>query len=134
MQEQIHRLDSYFSKWFRVYEITETRRKLMRGSASTVVDYLVSEDTNYIFVETISVLHLGRLGWAWTCDADKLVYFVLPETAYIVEPVVIREHLELWGELYGCKEALNEHGHTKLGMYVPLEKFAEVCESVKIIP
>lgn len=133
------RLDTYFSKWYFVSPVTmdlERKgidRKFKRGSIVTYAEYKtdsLTQKTGNIFVETISVDTLGRLGWAWTCTADLLMYLALPNTLYVVNPTKVRECIEVWQKAYGVRSVKNK-GYKSVGIPVPVREFSKICESVR---
>jgi hypothetical protein len=132
-------LDEYFSKWYQITCATLQEEKrgidrfFLRDEITTAVEYKTDDKTSKtgnVFVETYSNLERNKFGWAWTCQADILIYFALPDTLYIVKPHVIREHIDEWLEKYGIRTVKNR-GWTSVGIAVAEEDFSTICESVR---
>ncbi len=135
------RLDRYFSKWYEVTPVSidlqrdGIDRKFKRGSAVTYAEYKTDSrtaTTGNIFVETMSVDTIGKLGWAWTCKADMLMYLALPNTLYIVDPLNVRDCIEFWQSAFGIRKVKNK-GYKSHGIPVPVKEFEKICESVREI-
>lgn len=138
-------LDEYFSKWYLIADVSmDTQRKgidriFTRQAFSepiqpTInVEYKADEktqSTGNVFIETMSVMEMGKYGWAWTSQADMLVYLAIPDTIYIVPPVKIREIIPEWTKTYGVRTVRNK-AYKSCGIPVPEEEFAKICSSVR---
>lgn len=141
-------LDIYFSKWYTIYPVNMDmqrkgidrlfeRRQLsddpMLEKDIIKIEYKSdsrTQDTGNCFVETKSVMELGKLGWAYTSQADILVYFAEPDTLYIVRPEAIREKVDEWVRKFGERPVRNKNYHT-IGVPVPERVFETICESVR---
>lgn len=136
-------LDEYFSQW---YDISPVNMDLERKGidrwfrrkgqpALTTVEYktdVLTQKTGNVFVETYSVLESGRYGWAWTCSADMLMYYAMPNTIYIAEPIKVREKIDKWQKKYGVRTVKNK-GYHSVGIPVPAKEFKRICRSVREI-
>ena len=79
--------------------------------------------TGNAFVETLSVAP-NKPGWAVTCTADYLLYWVRNRGLYICRPLALRCHLADWKRTCESRSIPNR-GYTTEGLLVPLNKFAE---------
>lgn len=94
------------------------------------------------FVETVSVLREvppreNKQGWAHTCKADWLIYYVPPlHTAFVMNPINIKRMISAWKMKY-TEVWIENNG--KLGKYrssgllVPLQEFEQLGMSVNIV-
>lgn len=138
-------LDEYFSKWYLIADVSmDTQRKgidrifTRQGSAEPIqptinVEYKADErtqETGNVFIETMSVMEMGKYGWAWSSQADMLVYLAIPDTLYIVPPVKIREIIGEWTKKFGLRTVRNK-AYKSCGIPVPEEEFAKICSSVR---
>lgn len=104
------------------------------GETKTV-EYKTDHKTQYthnVFIETVSVDTRGVDGWALTCQADLLFYYVPgsgEEMIYIIQPQVIREHLEDWKKRYPIRSALND-GYKTWGICVPQDEFERIAQDI----
>lgn len=131
-------LDAYFSSWYEIAPVTmeEQRRGIDRvfyrksDGRRYLVQYksdTTAARTGNAFVETVSVDVSETAGWAYTCEADYLVYFIPPMgLAYVLKPSRIREKLPAWLEEYETRAAPNK-GYRTVGVLVPLDEFEELC-------
>lgn len=139
-------LDEYFSRWYIIHDVSmDTQKKgIDRIFSRTAVhadpihptinvEYKADEktqSTGNVFIETMSVMEMGKYGWAWTSQADMLVYLAIPDTIYIVPPIKIREMIPEWTKTYGVRTVRNK-AYKSCGIPVPEEEFAKVCSSVR---
>ncbi len=85
-------------------------------------DFLAHE-TGKVFVETVSVDTEGKEGWAYSSQADLLVYYVPGLRRIVVLPLVeLREALPAWSEQYPTRPAQNVDYATH-GVLVPIGEF-----------
>ena len=79
--------------------------------------------TGNAFIETVSVKQGNRIikqGWAYTCQADFLFYYLpLDLIAYVYQPSVLQTYVELWGRKYRQVSVPNK-GYITQGIIVPL--------------
>lgn len=130
----------YFSKWFdiEVAPLEQQRKgfdftfypKYSSDPPRTVelkTDTLTRKTGN-VAIEWWSVMEQGRYGWAWTSQADIIVYIALPNTCYIFQPGKIREQLDRWVKQYGMRNVKNK-GYTSAIIPVPVSNFVGYCEA-----
>lgn len=94
-------------------------------------------ETHNAFIELISNDVTGKKGWAYTCKAEHVMYFV-DDTGpiYIVRTSVIRDHLKEWNGQFTLKVIANknqitqEHIYNSIGTLVPLDVLEEVSYRV----
>lgn len=92
-------------------------------------DFLAA-DTGHVFVETISIDTDGKAGWAYTSQADLLVYFIPGlRRIYVIPLETLREHLPAWVEAYPSRSARNE-AYSTHGLLVPIAEFARFASQV----
>lgn len=92
-------------------------------------DYRASETGN-AFVETISVDTAGKAGWAYSSQANYLMYYIPGDgLIYVLALETLRQQLPRWLEKYPLRAAQNERYATH-GVLVPLHKFEEHAEAV----
>lgn len=124
-------LDSYFSTRFDIEVVGRDgqRRGIDRvfrcretGKCETV-EYKTDKKAQYThnaFIETISVDTEGRRGWAYTCTADLIFYYIPGDgIVYVLEPVTVRRLLADWVARYPTRKVKNSTYHTH-GVCVPL--------------
>lgn len=134
-------LDEYFGQWYEIAEvdINQQRKGIDRiftgksGGDSKTIEYKADEktqDTGNVFIETWSVMEMGKYGWAWTCQADMLIYLAIPDTIYMIQPIKVRESIPKWEKRYGLKTVKNKH-YTSAGITVPIGVFELSCDAVR---
>lgn len=126
-------LDSFFLHRFAVRPATpdEQRQGIDRGfkrlsdGKEFKVEYKADETaakTGNAFVETMSVDTANKPGWALTCQADFILYYIVGTgRVYILRPKDIQERLEQWAQ-YPERHIPNGTYHT-IGLLVPLDEF-----------
>lgn len=86
--------------------------------------------THNAFIETVSVDTAGKRGWAYTSEADVLVYYIPgDELLYIVRFSRLRARLPHWLDLFPSRRIPNRGYHT-VGLLVPLEELEECADVV----
>ena len=134
-------LDRVFVESYRIRRATE--REQRRGidrvftnretGRETRVEYKTdyrAAETHNAFVETVSVDSDGKQGWAYTSEADYLVYYVPGDgLVYVLALETLREQLPRWAEAYPHSVALND-GYNTHGVLVPLDEFEEHAAAV----
>jgi hypothetical protein len=117
--EQRHGIDRIFTR----------RQTGQRLAVEYKTDYKASETGN-AFVETVSVDAAGKASWAYSSEADYLIYYVPGDgLIYVLALEILRRELPRWIEEYPLRAAQNE-GYTTHGVLVPLHKFEEHAEAV----
>lgn len=140
-QEGERRLDAHFTTGYDITPAThvEQRQGIDRhfvnrvtGAASTV-EYktdLKAKRTHNAFIETISVDARGKSGWAYTSQANTLMYYIPgDELIYIIAFPTLRLRLPTWATRYPVKRALNE-GYATYGLVVPLHELERIAVMV----
>lgn len=86
--------------------------------------------TGNAFVETISVDTEHKPGWAISCAADYIVYYIVDSgPAYVIEPSKIKARVEGWEAQYQTRRIPNKGYHT-VGILVPLDEFERLAYKV----
>lgn len=100
-------------------------------------DTIASQTGNAFLEISILAKPQHKPGWAYTCAADFLFYFVPLATIYIVRPDTLRRHLSAWIAAYPLKK-VQTHGHDKYqsyqtqGVLVPLKELAKIGKVIEI--
>lgn len=134
------KLDAYFSRWFsiRPAKRAEQRRGIdrffSRQGATYPVEYKTdarADETGNAFVETVSVDTVGKQGWAYTSEAEFLLYYVPgAEAVYIIPFTNLRQHLAQWVQSYPLRKIPNK-GYCTHGILVPLTEFERIAQRVE---
>jgi len=133
------KLDEYFGKWFTITLATRDEQRagidriFTRGHNRYQVEYKSdarAAQTGNAFVETIGVDTANKAGWAYTSQADWLLYYVPgPEIVYIIRFRALRNALPRWVATYPTRRIPNQGYHTH-GLLVPLDEFERVAKRV----
>jgi hypothetical protein len=135
----------FLDKWFATdYDVKPaTRHEQRRGVDRTFIqrrtgqrfrveyktDYKAAETGN-AFVETVSVDTAGKAGWAYSSEADYLIYYIpTDDLIYVLALEVLRHELPRWVREYPLRAAQNE-GYATHGLLVPLDEFEKSAEVV----
>lgn len=133
-------LCAHFEEWFTIKRVSmaEQRAGIDRifhpkdGGPTLKVeiktDWTASKTGN-AFIETVSVDTTGKKGWAYTSQADVLLYY-LPDDMliYWIAFTTLRKHLQRWSK-YKTRKIPNR-GYFTIGLLVPLAEFEEHSEHV----
>lgn len=84
--------------------------------------------TGNAFIELISVDIAGKLGWAFTCQADYIVYRVVGGSIYLLQPSAITGHLPAWNRYE--RRTIKNKGYCSLGLLVPLSELERIARKV----
>jgi hypothetical protein len=132
-------LDRFFSRWFRIVpaDRAQQRRGIDRifvaGTRRIAVEYKsdsAAAKTGNAFVETISVDTAHTPGWAYTSQADVLLYFIPPDgLVYVVKFSRLRQALPGWLRRYPVR-AIPNAGYRTHGVLVPLDEFERLAQGV----
>lgn len=135
-------LDRYFQRWFHIHpaRIEEEqafgfdRIFVRRDNGKTLtIEYKSDDryqDTGNAFIETTSVDSANKPGWAKTCKADLLCYYLVADgLVYAVKPDDIRAALPVWEKRYPVGKASND-GYTTIGLLVPMHEFKRIAFKV----
>jgi hypothetical protein len=86
--------------------------------------------TGNAFIETLSVDTSGAPGWALSCQADFIVYYVVGiGPAYVIRPAAIRRQMARWEREYPSRRIANRGYHT-VGLLVPLDELERIAHAV----
>jgi hypothetical protein len=86
--------------------------------------------TGNAFVETISVDTANKAGWAYTCQADYILYYIVGiGPVYVLRPGDIKRRVERWKKQYPSRKIPNGRYHT-VGLLVPLDEFERMAVQV----
>jgi len=134
-------IDEFSGKWYAIREATrdEQRRGIDRiftekkTGIVTTVEYkadTTASRTGNAFVETVSVDTANKPGWAYTSQANWLLYY-LPQDGliYLWEFATLRRHLPRWVKQYPAR-AIPNKGYKTHGVLVPLAEFEQFCDKV----
>jgi hypothetical protein len=143
-------LDAYFEKWYHIKKARleeELKGKYDRwfkpkgiaGAKWIPVEYKTDEltdKTGNLFIETYSAVEWGRYGWAWTTKAEKVIYYALPDTVYILDVETLRTKLGDWHKEGRKERKVKNKGYTSMGYAIPADEIAEIIgeKNVRILP
>jgi hypothetical protein len=134
-------LDHYFSRWFYIEPANPEEQRLgidrffmsRNQKHRLAVEYKTDETasrTGNAFIEVVSVDSSGKAGWAYTSQADYLLYYVPPRAfIYMLKMADIRERLSLWHQKYPLRRIPN-NGYFSHGLLVPLRDLERYAEGV----
>jgi len=149
------RLDQFFGQWYRVDPVNRELQRLgidrvftaKRNGVVWLVEYksdTTAARTGNAFIETVSVDIANKRGWAYTCAAHMLIYYI-PPTGDIRVLSVERLKTELLGNLnqYVTHTIPNVRGgqaYNTIGVCIPLAKLdaitiyqRKLCRQQKIL-
>jgi hypothetical protein len=132
-------LDELFSQWYTCHpvDMDMQRKGIDRiftkedGTRITVqykIDYK-TQKTGNAFIETVSVDVKNIPGWAYTCEADYIVYRVpgySPTDVHIIPTKALQEALPKWEQTYKTRGAKNR-GYMTYGLLVPFPALAKLA-------
>lgn len=131
-------LDDYYSTRFHIEpaDREEERRGIdrwftdKRNGSTYAIQYkadTTAARTGNAFVETVSVDTKNIPGWAYTCEADFIIYYVVGcGPAYVIRPVEIRKRLGSWEREFESR-AIPNQGYNTVGLLVPLDEFERIA-------
>lgn len=131
-------LDRYFRKRFKIEEASMDEERLgidryftdRRNGRRYAIQYKADKTaarTGNAFVETVSVDSNNTPGWAYTCTADFIIYYVVGcGPAYVIRPDEIRKRLPHWQRTFQERRIPNDGYHT-VGLLVPLDEFERIA-------
>lgn len=133
-------LDSFFAgRGHTIQPATRGQQRLgidrvfLWGGKMALIEYktdFIAHQTGHVFVETVSVDTDDRAGWAYTSQADLLVYFIPGLRRIFVTPLEkLREQLDGWAAQYPSRPARNE-AYSTHGLLVPIAEFARFASQV----
>jgi hypothetical protein len=130
------RLDAFFARWYDIQPVCrqDQRRGIDRffthkeTGARVAVEYKTdwtASKTGNAFVETISVDTTDKPGWAFTSQADYLMYYLPGDLLiYVFKFSTIRRLLPRWQRDYPTRRIPNQ-GYCTHGLLVPLAEFEQ---------
>lgn len=89
--------------------------------------------TGNAFVETISVDTTHTPGWAFTCQADYIFYYLpLESRIYVYVPATLQSVLKDWQKRYPtCSTSKGQNkGYKTHGVLVPLREFSKCANRI----
>jgi hypothetical protein len=95
-------------------------------------DFRASETGN-AFIETCSVHkeECEKLGWAFTCGAEFLMYHVVGDTTiYILDTATSQQNVDGWSKLHREAKSFNPTYHS-IGILVPLSEIKGMASAVE---
>jgi hypothetical protein len=134
-------LDFYFGAEFAIRPATREQQRLGIDRIFTrrtdgrewLIQYKADKTaarTGNAFVETVSVDTAGKEGWALTCTADFIMYYVVGiGPLYILRPNDIRAKIQEWQRQYPERRIPNGTYHS-VGLLVPLDEFERAAVQV----
>jgi hypothetical protein len=133
-------LDRRFSQWYTIAPASDAEQRKgidrifqsLDGAVWTVQYKADSKaaQTGNAFVELVSVDKSGVKGWAYTCQAQLLLYYVPPAaTIYVVPVVSLKLALARWQGEYQRRTIPNK-GYNTIGLLVPLTVLAGLAIKV----
>ena len=128
-------LDAFFAaRGHRIQPATRGQQRqgidriFLRGGKMARVEYktdFLAHETGHVFIETISIDTDDKAGWAYTSQADLLVYYIPGQNViYVISLERLREHLPRWCETYPTRPAQNQQYATH-GVLVPIGEFEQ---------
>jgi hypothetical protein len=134
-------LDHWFADWYEIRPATceEQRQGIDRifirrqtGKRLAIeykTDYRAAQTGN-AFVETVSVDTADKAGWAYSAEADYLLYYIPGDSlVYVMTLEILRRELPRWVREYPHRAAQNK-GYATHGVLVPLHEFERHAEVV----
>jgi len=90
--------------------------------------------TGNAFIETISVDSEQKAGWAFTSQADVVLYYVPGrDQVYVLRTTAVRSRLPFWLQACEVRQVPNDGYHTH-GLLVPLDELAGCADRVLHCP
>lgn len=134
-------LDEFSATWYDIREVS--REEQGRGIDRIFVEKATGEivkveykadttasRTGNAFVETVSVDTANKRGWAYTSQADWLLYYLPGDgLIYLFEFATLRQHLPRWTKQYPTR-AIPNAGYKTIGLLVPLAEFERHADKV----
>lgn len=134
-------IDSLFCDEFAIRPATRQQQRMgidrvftrRRDGREWKVEYKADKTaarTGNTFVETVSVDTRNKLGWAYTCQADFIMYYIVGRgPLYILRPRDIKGKIGNWQRRYPQRRIPNNGYHT-VGVLVPLHEFERLAVQI----
>lgn len=140
-------LDIFFAKWFTIVKADPYQQRQgidrffyrKKNNEKLSIQYksdFRADKTGNCFVEIVSSSEDASPGWAWSCSADILIYY-LPNSgvAYLVSIPILKNpnlppYLLMWAKQFpwrSIKNTNNGRAWTTQGILVPILEFSKVC-------
>lgn len=138
-------LDKHFSKWYDICPATRAQQQKGIDRVFTrrddgrryTIEYkcdATAARTGNAFVETVSVDSAGKPGWALTCSADFIIYYIVGRgPAYVIRPKEIKKRARKWERRYPKRTIPNKksgYRYNTIGVLVPLAEFERIAYDV----
>lgn len=133
-------LDAYFSRHWDIRAATREQERQgidrifrRHDGAELSVQYKTdfkAGRTGNVFIETVSGDAIGRAGWAFTCQADRLIIYI-PDwsRAYVLTPALVASHVHEWKNRYRIRVSENDGYHT-YGVLVPVSEIEQLATQI----
>ena len=137
------RLDRHFADRFLIAPASREQQRqgidrlfTHRESGSTyTIEYKTdwtAARTGNAFVETVSVDTADIPGWAYTSQAEWLVYFIPKQrTIYLIAFDDLRANLPHWLAICKAAPPIPNYNYHTLGILVPLSDFAQIASRIE---
>ena len=134
-------LDKYFADRFAIRQATSGQQRLgidrffTPRQGPTIAPFAVEYKTDTTagfsgnaFIETTSIDSTGKRGWAYTSQAEWLIYYIPARgLIYTIRLAKLRQKLAYWADTYPVKTARNR-GYSTHGLIVPLTELARCAD------
>jgi len=133
-------LDGFFLPWFTIRRATreEQRQGIDRWFVDArkrrqSIEYKTDSAagrTGNAFVETVSVDTTNKPGWAYSSQAETLIYYIPDDgLIYVIRMAHLRLVLPAWVRKYPTRAVPNA-GYRTHGLLVPLHEFEDLAVKV----
>lgn len=134
-------LDSFFRQQFVIRRATREEQRQgidrvftrPRDGKQFKIEYKADKTaatTGNAFVETTSVDTEDIPGWAFTCQSDFIIYYIVgTKRVYVLRPKDIQIRLKRWAKEYPQRRIPNGTYYTE-GLLVPLEEIEQAAVRV----
>jgi hypothetical protein len=133
-------LDGFFAQWYAIQPVAlEQQRQGIDRIFTRLTDGQVYKveykcdwtagKTHNAFVETVSVDTTNKPGWAYSSQADYLIYYIPGAVrVYVIALVDLRACLPAWRN-FPIRRIPNQGYHT-VGLLVPLDEFTYIATKI----
>jgi hypothetical protein len=139
-------IKDYFSQWYKITDATLDQQKnekidfiFERNGVRTKVEVKTDDKTDKtgnLFIETMSMIEWGKYGWAWVTQAEKVLYYALPDTVYILDVAQLRDMLQVWHKQRKPKRKVYNDHWTSEGYLIKTDEIVRLIgpKNVRILP
>jgi len=130
-------LDEYFAPYYNIVATPTLQQfgidRLFtddKGITSTI-EYkndTTAKSTGNSFIELVSNDIQGKLGWAFTCKADYMIYRVVGGNIYRLRPSAIFGQLAAWNKYE--RRTIRNRNYCSVGLLVPLSELEYIAVKV----